>query len=89
MLNNYTRFTYIEWKELGDEVEKKYSAITRESVEQARIRLELEVDFDRVAGRYDTLQRFVDGVWESEEFVRIQPGQSLHSDPVKGNLFSA
>lgn len=89
MLKNYTRFTYIHWNELGEEVEKKYSALTRESVEQARSRLDIDVEFDRVEGKIDKLQRFVDGDWEGGDFIHIPPGQRLKNDPVKGILYSA
>ena len=86
LMANYTHLTFIRWDELGEKISELGRRYTMECVRSLRERLALGVRYDEMKGDPDILQRFVDGAWNSGDFITIEPGQQLQFDPVKNVL---
>ena len=80
LMKNYTHLTYIAWEELGDAINKSGGAYTRECVNSLNERLGMELAYDEVVGNPSRLQRFVDGDWDEDAFLIIEPGKRVKLD---------
>lgn len=68
----YRRAAYIDWQFPNNKTEK---ARVRESADY------LKWDYDEVKGDDGLLQRMLNGIWQPEEFLILQPGQTSEADP--------
>jgi hypothetical protein len=80
LMENYTHLTYIGWEVLGERVNRPGREYTRACVSGLNQRLGMNLEFDQVAGDPGRLQRFVDGEWETDEFLILEPGKRLQID---------
>jgi hypothetical protein len=80
LMHNYTHLSYVEWKELGESINKAARSYTRECVRSLNERLGMNLAYDHVVGRVSRLQRFVDGQWDSADYLIIEPGRHVKLD---------
>ncbi|NLB56309.1 MAG: DUF1638 domain-containing protein [Lentisphaerae bacterium] len=74
---NYNRAVYINWNFPNSESEKTF---TRESAEY------LNWEYDELTGDPNLIQRLLDGDWAEEDFLVLQPGETLKPDPVSEKI---
>jgi hypothetical protein len=87
-MENYTHLTYIQWEELGEGINKLGRDYTRECVRSLNHRLGMALSYDQVTGDPSRLQRFVDGEWEGDDFLLIEPGEQLQIDVAHCRLYA-
>ena len=80
LMQNYTHLTYIEWEELGEAVNERGRAYTRACVQSLNTRLGMDLSYDHVVGSPAHLQNFVDGNWEEDGFLVVEPGKHVQID---------
>ena len=88
LMTNYTHLTYITWKVLGERVASRGREYTKKCVDSLNNRLGMGMSYDEVEGDPGLLQRFVDGAWESGDYLVLQPGERAKLDPVKCRLYA-
>jgi hypothetical protein len=88
LMENYTHLTYVQWSELGEGVNRRGREYTRESVRSLNQRLGMALVYDQVTGNPSRLQRFVDGEWEGDDFLVIEPGKLLQFDLARCRLYA-
>jgi len=86
LMQNYSRFTFIRWEELGARIAEKGRGYTQRCLRSLGDRLKMELCYDEVKGSPSILQRFVDGDWNGNEYVLLEPGEKLKFDPLEGTL---
>lgn len=79
-MNEYEWATYIE---SGLPCDAKYADFTKDCADF------LNLKFDRVQGDILLLQKLVDGYWEEEEFLILQPGQTIVEDLTNPGIIKA
>ena len=87
LMENYGYLTFVRWDELGKKVAERGCAYTRECVNSINKRLGFNLKYDELRGSPGKIQRFVDGEWNSNEFLIIEPGQTLRFDALKSSLY--
>lgn len=87
LIKNYTHLTFIRWDELGEAVNRKGREYTRQCVDSLNRRFDAGIQYDEVRGKPAILQRFVDGEWNRDDFILLEPGQKLKLDAVHGVLY--
>jgi hypothetical protein len=70
-MKEYSWATYIDWGFANSQEEKEY---TRRCAEY------LGWKYDELKGDQGLMQRFVDGVWNENEFLIIRPGEKITED---------
>jgi hypothetical protein len=70
-MKEYSWATYIDWGFTNSQDEKEY---TKRCAEY------LGWKYDELKGDQGLMQRFVDGVWNENEFLIIQPGEKIAED---------
>jgi hypothetical protein len=80
LMQNYTHLTYIEWKQLGETINEAGRAYTRECVRSLNERLGMNLEYDHVVGTPSRLQHFVNGEWDGDDFLVIDPGNRVKLD---------
>jgi hypothetical protein len=88
LLENYTHLTYIQWEELGEKVNRYGRDYTQRCVQSMNERLGMHLQYDQVSGDSARLQRFVDGEWDGDDFILLEPGKHLAFDAGKCRLFA-
>jgi hypothetical protein len=88
LMENYTHLTYIGWDELGEGVNCPGRKYTMECVKSLNERLDMNMEFDQVTGDPGRLRGFVDGNWETEEYLVIEPGKRLKIDMAQCRLYT-
>ena len=68
MTRNYGRLTYIE---MGVEPDDRFEQETR------RLATENEWEFEKLQGDMTLIRRLVDGPWDEDSFLRIEPGHRV------------
>ena len=86
LMENYSRFVYICWPELGEAVNGPCREYTKRCVRNISAEMGREFTYKEVRGRPDILQRFVDGEWNPEEFLRIEPGFQIQLNAMAGSI---
>lgn len=70
-MKEYSWATYVDWGLPGMEEYKQY---TRRCAEF------LKWNYDEIAGDPGLFQRMLDGQWNSDEFLVVNPGQAIAQD---------
>jgi hypothetical protein len=86
LMENYTHLVFVRWDELGEKVVRHGRGYTAECVRSLGLRLGREFRYDEVKGGPALLQRFVDGVWDGDDTVIIEPGKRLVFDALQNRL---
>jgi transposase len=88
LMDNYTHLTFIRWDELGNNIAEEGRKYTKDSVASLNERLGFSLQYDEVKGSPAVLQRFVEGEWNGDDFIFLEPGKKLLFDAVKSKLFA-
>ena len=86
LMENYSRFVYICWPELGEEVNGSCREYTKRCAQNISAELGRGFTYAEVRGKPDILQRFVDGVWNPEEFLLVEPGYQIQLNATGGSI---
>ena len=86
-MENYTHLCYVHWEELGVKIAEFGRMYTKSCLQSLNERLGFGLEYDELQGSPKTLQRFVNGEWESDEFLLIEPGKKLRFDGLHSRLY--
>ncbi len=70
-ISEYSWATYVDWGLVESEQYKQY---TRDCADY------LGWNYDEIKGDSRLMQRLVDGKWDKEDFLRVEPGQKIAED---------
>ncbi len=70
-MQEYNCATFIKWDEFNDGRNKRYREYTKECADY------LEWDYTEEKGTSSLLNDFINGNWDSERFLVVQPGQEI------------
>ena len=87
MMENYTHLTFIRWDELGPKVAEIGRDYTKRCAKSLSSRLGREYIYDEVKGSPEILRRFVDGEWNVDDFLCVEPGKAIKFDYSKNQLY--
>ena len=76
--DKYTSIAYID---MGLTIDEKYAELTRQEAEEKGL------EFKLLKGNISLLQNLVDGKWEEENFLVVQPGHTISADD-SGNILT-
>jgi hypothetical protein len=79
-IKKYSRAVYIDWG-LGDS--EYYKQYTRHCADF------LGWDYDELEGSPDLCRRLVDGQWDRNDFLVVEPGQKINEDLTKEGIITA
>ena len=79
-IKEYKLATYVDW---GFVQADWYKAYTKRCAEY------LHWTYDELQGDPGLMQRFVDGQWHGDEFLIVQPGQSIAEDVTNEGIVRA
>jgi hypothetical protein len=88
LMANYTHLACIFWEELGEEVTEIAKKYTRECQRNLGDQLGRDFKYEEHRGAPELLQRFVNGEWESDDFLFIEPGERVAFDPDSNRLYA-
>jgi hypothetical protein len=87
MMENYTDLIFLRWDELGERLMEWGRKYTKECVGSLSRRLRRTFEYDELKGSPDIIRRFVDGEWDSDDFLIIGPGKKLQFNALKSKLY--
>ena len=73
----YQRAVFIDWDLPGTDKAKQY---TKECAKY------LGWEYDEIEGRNDLMRRLVEGDWNDEDFLVVQPGQTIRDDLTESHI---
>jgi hypothetical protein len=79
-MNEYSWATYVDWGLADNE---KYKQFTKECAEY------LKWNYDEITGDPALMQALVDGHWDAERFLTVQPGQKITEDLTRPGIISS
>jgi hypothetical protein len=88
LMQNYTHLTFIRWDELGPKLAEKGRDYTKRCARSLGSRLRRKLVYDEVKGSPEILRRFVEGEWDSDDFLCLEPGKRLKFDYSKSLLYA-
>jgi len=88
LMENYTHLACIYWEELGEQVARRTKQYTRECQSNLSNRLNRNLKYEEHCGSPDLLERFVNGEWDSDDFLMIEPGKKVAFDPLSNRLYA-
>ncbi|HUT64611.1 MAG TPA: DUF1638 domain-containing protein [Spirochaetota bacterium] len=88
LIANYTHLMYIYWKEMGLLLQEKGRSYTKECLFSLNERFGLDLAYREARGSSALVQSIVDGEWDEERVVIVEPGQELGFDAPSGTLFA-
>ena len=80
-MKEYSRATYITWPEIADQ--PRFRQYTRDCAAY------MKWDYDSLTGDPSLIQDLVDGNWNPDRFLVVEPGMQTASDPTSPNLIKA
>jgi len=87
LFENYRKLAFIRCDELGEGINRYGSCYTKKCVSSINKRLSLNMSYDEVKGGIDILERFVNGKWDNNEFLILEPDQRLNFNITKSKLY--
>jgi len=88
LMENYTHLACIYWEELGQKMARSTKQYTRECQSTLCNRLNRNLEYEEHRGSPDLLERFVNGEWDSDDFLFIEPGKKVGFDPLSNRLYA-
>ncbi len=83
-ISEYSYATYVDWGALlGDELGEKYRKYTKECADF------LGWEYDEIKGDSSLMRRFLDGEWDSDSFLRVEPGERIEADVNNPSILKA
>ena len=86
-MENYTHLTFIRWEELGQKVVESGRNYTKKCVRLLSEQLGRSIKYDEIKGLPRALRLFVDGEWDGDDFLLIEPGKRLQFDALGSRLY--
>ena len=87
LMENYTHLTFIRWEELGQKVVESGRNYTKKCVRLLSEQLGRSIKYDEIKGLSRALRLFVDGEWDGDDFLLIEPGKRLQFDALGSRLY--
>jgi hypothetical protein len=79
-MNEYSWATYVDWGLADNE---KYKQFTKECAQY------LKWNYDQITGDPALMQALVDGNWDTERFLTVQPGQKITEDVTRPGIIKS
>jgi hypothetical protein len=79
-MKEYNRAVYVDWSLAGGEDEKRF---TKQCADY------MNWEYDELAGDKSLIQRLVDGQWDSEDFLVVEPGKKIIEDVTNSGIIDA
>jgi len=87
LIENYCCLAYIHWEELGPTLGEKGRRYTKACLASLNERFDLGFRYDEVTGGPALMQAFVDGCWNDDDVIIVEPGKTLCFDAPNGSLY--
>ena len=87
IIENYTVLAYIHGKQLGPALGEKGRHYTKECLDSLNDRFGLGLRYEEVTGSPALVQSFMDGIWNEDNVVVVEPGKTLRLDASNGMLY--
>jgi len=87
LIENYSVLAYINWEELGPALGEKGRRYTKACLASLNKRFDLGLRYEEVAGGPALVQAFVDGGWNDDNVVVVEPGKVLRFNATNGTLY--
>jgi hypothetical protein len=87
LIEHYSVLAYIHWDELGPALGEKGRRYTKACLNSLNERFDLGLRYDEVTGGPALLQAFVDGLWDDDNVIVVEPGKMLRFDAPNGCLY--
>lgn len=88
LLTNYTHLVYVYWNELGNGIGDRGREYTKQCLASLNGRFELGLEYDEVEGGPALIQSLVDGEWEKDGIIMVEPGRTLAFDAPSGVIYA-
>lgn len=82
-MKEYEWASYVSWDFLNKNLDEKYKQYTKGCAEY------LGWNYDCLEGSDSLIQKLVDGKWNDEQFLVVEPGQKVVQDITSGKIISA
>jgi hypothetical protein len=89
LMENYDRLVYIRWEELGKKLGDLGLEFTQACARSLSELMGRSFTCEEAQGTPSVLQRFVDGEWDSDDYLKVDPGREVRLDLSQGCLCAA
>jgi hypothetical protein len=79
-ISEYSWATFVDWGLISNE---KYKQFTKECAQY------LKWNYDEITGDPGLMQALVDGRWDAERFLTVQPGQKINEDVTRPGIIKS
>jgi hypothetical protein len=88
LIANYTHVVYIYWNELGPEIAEKGRKYTKQCRSLLAERFGLHLAYDEIEGIPALIRSFVEGGWDENCVIIVEPGKELAFNASSGMIFA-